>query len=102
MVMLVLKKMAVNMTMIIFMLNIKLMCMIMISIRLMMMMMMRYYLIKGHSGGADGHSISSSLGVGSFAPVRLLVKDDHHQEGGWLRLKYEEKEEVKVKEEEEE
>ena len=39
-------------------------------------------LIKGHGGGADGHSISSSLGVGSFAPVRLLVKDDHHQEGG--------------------
>ena len=30
-------------------------------------------LIKGHGGGADGHSISSSLGVGSFAPVSLLV-----------------------------
>ena len=40
------------------------------------------YLIKGHGGRTDGHSISSSLGVGSFAPVRLLVKDDHHQEGG--------------------
>ena len=36
-------------------------------------MMMRHYLIKGHGGWADGHSISSSLRVGSFAPVGLIV-----------------------------
>ena len=33
------------------------------------------YLIKGHGGRTDGHSISSSLGVRSFAAVRLLVNN---------------------------
>ena len=33
------------------------------------------YLIKGHGGRTDGHSISSSLGVRSFAAVRLIVND---------------------------
>ena len=31
------------------------------------------YLIKGHGGRTDGHSISSSLGVRSFAAVRLDI-----------------------------
>ena len=33
------------------------------------------YLIKGHGGRTDGHSISSSLGVRSFAAVRLDIKN---------------------------
>ena len=68
-----LKKMTMEMMMII-MLSTKLMDMMMMRISMRpIKIMMRYYLIKGHSGGADGHSISSSLGVGSFAPVSLLV-----------------------------
>ena len=33
------------------------------------------YLIKGHGGRTDGHSISSSLGVRSFAAVRLDINN---------------------------